>query len=128
MGRRPCSLWNSGYGIKNVSNYQKSLLGAKPIIFFDFFSRILLNALSVQKNIYIGLQRSATAYREWTWAKGVRATPTAILWSQGEPSGGGETCAEMRIEAHHINQGWGTNDIHCSVSLIGLCEKRFNQN
>ena len=55
-----------------------------------FFCRILLNALSVDKNIYIGLRRTTNSRTEWTWINSAGATPVAILWSQGEPSNSGK--------------------------------------
>ena len=103
--------------------------GAKPKLLYNLFSRILLNALSVDKNIYIGLRRSTTLRTEWTWVNNARATPGAILWFQGEPnnSGGREDCAEIRVKTPDIKFGWGTNDLPCSILHIGLCEKRLNQ-
>ena len=102
--------------------------------FINFFSftrnlafsnfRLILKALSVTAGkIWIGLN-DTNEEGTWVWVNGERSVNAAVCWSEGQPSnsGGAENCAEILTAS---GGGFGTNDIACSNSLVGLCEKQY---
>ena len=89
-----------------------------------FIFRILVQALSIRSNFWIGLRKYGSL---WIWVTGEYTATAAIYWQQNEPNNknGSEDCGCIRIAD---NRGRTTNDENCWHRKIALCEKEYFPN